>query len=149
MTRFSERSHGLIFRGSSWHPSTQRAAQLALGRNYAARVSLNCSRMSAVRLENARRNSTASGRLARTSASNAVFSVSLPGISRSAPEKRWLPTITRTQFFDQEELRLMTHVVNITDVFSADFQRSAHSRHFQNLEHCEPPWRVRRHPRIS
>jgi hypothetical protein len=36
--------------------------------------------------------------------------------------------------FDQDELRLITHVVNITDVFSADFQQGAHSRHFQNLD---------------
>ncbi|KAF7558204.1 hypothetical protein G7Z17_g30 [Cylindrodendrum hubeiense] len=36
--------------------------------------------------------------------------------------------------FDQVDLRLITHVVNITDVFSAEFQQSAHSRHFQNLE---------------
>ncbi|KAI1875074.1 uncharacterized protein JN550_002503 [Neoarthrinium moseri] len=48
--------------------------------------------------------------------------------------------------FDQDdELRLITHVVNITDVFSADFQQGAHSRHFENIElaelesliHCE------------
>jgi len=36
--------------------------------------------------------------------------------------------------FDQDELRLITHVVNITDVFSADFQQGAHSRHFENLD---------------
>ncbi|KAM0262745.1 hypothetical protein ACHAQJ_001539 [Trichoderma viride] len=35
--------------------------------------------------------------------------------------------------FDQDELRLITHVVNITDVFSADFREAAHSRHFENL----------------
>ena len=33
--------------------------------------------------------------------------------------------------FDKDELRLITHVVNITDVFSADFQLGAHSRHFE------------------
>jgi hypothetical protein len=38
------------------------------------------------------------------------------------------------QVFDQEnELRLITHVVNITDVFSADFQECAHSRHFEDI----------------
>ncbi|KAJ4229186.1 hypothetical protein NW759_003909 [Fusarium solani] len=36
--------------------------------------------------------------------------------------------------FDQDALRLITQVVNITDVFSADFHQGAHSRHFQNLE---------------
>ncbi|KAI5456958.1 P-loop containing nucleoside triphosphate hydrolase protein [Mariannaea sp. PMI_226] len=36
--------------------------------------------------------------------------------------------------FDQDDLRLITHVVNITNVFSAEFQLSAHSRHFQNIE---------------
>ena len=36
--------------------------------------------------------------------------------------------------FDQDELRLITHVVNITDVFSADFQQGAHSRRFENLD---------------
>ena len=35
--------------------------------------------------------------------------------------------------FDREELRLITHVVNITDVFSADFQLGAHSRHFEKI----------------
>lgn len=35
--------------------------------------------------------------------------------------------------FDEDELRLITHVVNITDVFSADFHESAHSRHFEKL----------------
>ncbi|SCO76713.1 related to RBTMx2 protein [Fusarium oxysporum] len=39
--------------------------------------------------------------------------------------------------FDQVELRLITHVVNITDLFSAEFQQGAHSRHFQNLELLE------------
>lgn len=34
--------------------------------------------------------------------------------------------------FNQDELRLITHVVNITDVFSADFRESAHSRHFED-----------------
>ncbi|KAJ9151372.1 Dynamin family protein [Pleurostoma richardsiae] len=40
--------------------------------------------------------------------------------------------------FDDDELRLITHVVNITDVFSADFRQGAHSRHFENLEPFEP-----------
>lgn len=40
--------------------------------------------------------------------------------------------------FDQDELRLITHVVNITDVFSADFQQGAHSRHFENAELSTP-----------
>jgi hypothetical protein len=40
--------------------------------------------------------------------------------------------------FNQGALRLITQVVNITDVFSADFQRSAHSRHFKNLNLSEP-----------
>ncbi|KAJ4203156.1 hypothetical protein NW767_005266 [Fusarium falciforme] len=40
--------------------------------------------------------------------------------------------------FDQDALRLITHVVNITDVFSADFQQRAHSRHFQSLELLPP-----------
>ncbi|KAI0129735.1 P-loop containing nucleoside triphosphate hydrolase protein [Xylariales sp. AK1849] len=35
--------------------------------------------------------------------------------------------------FDQDELRLITHVMNISDVFSADFQQGAHSRHFENI----------------
>ncbi|KAG4254545.1 dynamin family protein [Fusarium proliferatum] len=39
--------------------------------------------------------------------------------------------------FDQVELRLITHVVNATDLFSAEFQHGAHSRHFQNLELLE------------
>ncbi|KAI4599478.1 hypothetical protein KJ359_001920 [Pestalotiopsis sp. 9143b] len=33
--------------------------------------------------------------------------------------------------FAQDELRLITHMVNITDVFSADFQQEAHSRYFE------------------
>ncbi|UKZ86377.1 uncharacterized protein TrAFT101_002211 [Trichoderma asperellum] len=40
--------------------------------------------------------------------------------------------------FGQDELRLITHVVNITDVFSADFRESAHSRQFENLELLKP-----------
>lgn len=40
--------------------------------------------------------------------------------------------------FAQNELRLITHVVNITDVFSADFQECAHSRHFENIGLPEP-----------
>ena len=36
--------------------------------------------------------------------------------------------------FDRNELRLITQIVNITDVFSADLQQSGHSQHFQNLE---------------
>lgn len=36
--------------------------------------------------------------------------------------------------FDQDELRLITHIINITDVFSADFQQGAHSRDFENLD---------------
>jgi hypothetical protein len=35
--------------------------------------------------------------------------------------------------FDQDDLRLITKVMNITDVFSADFQQRAHSRHFQTV----------------
>lgn len=41
--------------------------------------------------------------------------------------------------FAQDELRLITHVVNITDVFNADFHEGAHSRHFENVEQSEPP----------
>ncbi|KAJ4855284.1 dynamin family domain-containing protein [Trichoderma breve] len=44
--------------------------------------------------------------------------------------------------FNEGELRLITHVVNITDVFSADFHESAHSRHFEKLEPAEPPEEV-------
>ncbi|RDW57256.1 hypothetical protein BP5796_12706 [Coleophoma crateriformis] len=40
--------------------------------------------------------------------------------------------------FDQDELRLITHVVNITDVFSDDLQQGAHSRHFDNIGLSEP-----------
>ncbi|EHK17598.1 uncharacterized protein TRIVIDRAFT_160704 [Trichoderma virens Gv29-8] len=40
--------------------------------------------------------------------------------------------------FDQDELRLITHVVNITDIFSADFRESAHSRHFEKLGLDDP-----------
>lgn len=40
--------------------------------------------------------------------------------------------------FKQDEFRLITHVVNITDVFSADFRESAHSRHFENLGLLKP-----------
>lgn len=40
--------------------------------------------------------------------------------------------------FGKDELRLITHVVNITDVFSADFRESAHSRQFENLELLKP-----------
>lgn len=40
--------------------------------------------------------------------------------------------------FGQDELRLITHVVNITDVFSVDFQQGAHSRRFKNIEVPEP-----------
>jgi hypothetical protein len=36
--------------------------------------------------------------------------------------------------FNKDELRLITHVVNITGVFSADFQLGAHSRHFEKLD---------------
>lgn len=37
--------------------------------------------------------------------------------------------------FDQDrDLRLITHVVNITDIFSADFQESGHARHFEKLD---------------
>lgn len=40
--------------------------------------------------------------------------------------------------FDQDmNLRLITHVANITDVFSADFQESSHSRQFENLGQIE------------
>ncbi|KAH6648210.1 P-loop containing nucleoside triphosphate hydrolase protein [Truncatella angustata] len=35
--------------------------------------------------------------------------------------------------FDQDELRLITHVVNITDVFNADCKQVAHSRRFENI----------------
>lgn len=35
--------------------------------------------------------------------------------------------------FDQDEFRLITQVVNITEVFSADFQSGAHSRHFEDI----------------
>lgn len=41
---------------------------------------------------------------------------------------------TADPVFGQDELRLITQVVNITDVFSADFQQAAHSRHFENLD---------------
>ncbi len=41
--------------------------------------------------------------------------------------------------FEKDELRLMTQIVNITDIFSADFQQNAHSRHFQSLEVFEVP----------
>lgn len=34
--------------------------------------------------------------------------------------------------FEQDEFRLITHVANITDVFSADFRETAHSRHFED-----------------
>ncbi|KAL7912170.1 P-loop containing nucleoside triphosphate hydrolase protein [Trichoderma velutinum] len=40
--------------------------------------------------------------------------------------------------FDQDELRLITHVVNITDIFNADFREIAHSRHFEKLGQTEP-----------
>lgn len=40
---------------------------------------------------------------------------------------------TQIQFFDQDELRLITHVVNITDVFSAEFRQGAHSREFEEI----------------
>ncbi|TPX16327.1 uncharacterized protein E0L32_003976 [Thyridium curvatum] len=40
--------------------------------------------------------------------------------------------------FNQTDLRLITHVVNLTDVFNADFQRLAHSRHFSSLEESQP-----------
>lgn len=36
--------------------------------------------------------------------------------------------------FDQEELRLITRVVNITELFSADFQQGAHSRRFEEVK---------------
>lgn len=35
--------------------------------------------------------------------------------------------------FEKDEFRLITHVANITDVFSADFRETAHSRHFEDL----------------
>lgn len=38
--------------------------------------------------------------------------------------------------FNQDTLRLITHVVNITDVFSADFHQEAHSRCFED---ASPP----------
>ncbi|KAH7378604.1 P-loop containing nucleoside triphosphate hydrolase protein [Cadophora sp. MPI-SDFR-AT-0126] len=41
--------------------------------------------------------------------------------------------------FDKDELRLITHVVNITGVFGADFQLGAHSRHFENLDPLVSP----------
>lgn len=41
--------------------------------------------------------------------------------------------------FGRDELRLITHVVNITDVFSADFRESAHSQQFENLELLKSP----------
>lgn len=51
---------------------------------------------------------------------------------------------TADRAFDQDVLRLITHVVNITDVFSADFQDSGHSRHFQEIGQstCPPPVEV-------
>lgn len=39
---------------------------------------------------------------------------------------------------DQDELRLITHVVNITDVFDADFRKGAHSRDFEKIGQSEP-----------
>lgn len=44
--------------------------------------------------------------------------------------------------FDEDELRLITHVVNITDIFSADFHESAHSRQFEKLGSAEEPEEV-------
>ncbi|KAK8115624.1 hypothetical protein PG984_012126 [Apiospora sp. TS-2023a] len=41
--------------------------------------------------------------------------------------------------FGPDELRLITCVVNITEIFSADFQQDAHSRQFENIELSEPP----------
>ncbi|KAF4448356.1 hypothetical protein F53441_8231 [Fusarium austroafricanum] len=41
--------------------------------------------------------------------------------------------------FEQVDLRLITHVVNITDLFRAEFQHRAHSRNFQDLELSRTP----------
>ncbi|KAL1867172.1 hypothetical protein VTK73DRAFT_4284 [Phialemonium thermophilum] len=35
--------------------------------------------------------------------------------------------------FDQTELRLITNVVNITEVYSAEFRQGAHARHFEDV----------------
>ncbi|KAH6954849.1 P-loop containing nucleoside triphosphate hydrolase protein [Fusarium avenaceum] len=40
--------------------------------------------------------------------------------------------------FDQTELRLITQVVNITDLFNEEFQQKAHSRHFYTPGLFEP-----------
>ncbi|KAK4085496.1 uncharacterized protein Triagg1_486 [Trichoderma aggressivum f. europaeum] len=40
--------------------------------------------------------------------------------------------------FDEDEPRLITHMVNMTDTFSADFHESAHSRRFEKLGQVEP-----------
>ncbi|KAK2608430.1 hypothetical protein QQS21_002997 [Conoideocrella luteorostrata] len=40
--------------------------------------------------------------------------------------------------FDQDELRLITHVVNITEVFATDFRQAAHSRHFEEIQFETP-----------
>ncbi|KAL6826006.1 P-loop containing nucleoside triphosphate hydrolase protein [Trichoderma sp. SZMC 28015] len=44
--------------------------------------------------------------------------------------------------FDEDKLRLITRVVNITDIFSADFHESAHSRQFEKLGPVEEPEEV-------
>ena len=41
---------------------------------------------------------------------------------------------TADPVFDEDELRLITHVVNITDVFNDDFLRGGHSRYFEKLD---------------
>ncbi|KAL7921857.1 P-loop containing nucleoside triphosphate hydrolase protein [Trichoderma austrokoningii] len=41
--------------------------------------------------------------------------------------------------FGHDELRLITRVMNITDVFGADFRENAHSQQFENLELLKSP----------
>lgn len=45
--------------------------------------------------------------------------------------------------FDQDVLRLITHVVNITDVFNVDFHETAHSLNFEKHGQLEPSEEVK------
>ncbi|KAH8171347.1 dynamin family protein [Sarocladium implicatum] len=42
-------------------------------------------------------------------------------------------------FHDDVQLRLITHIANITDVFRADFQERAHTRHFEQEQRLPTP----------
>ncbi|VUC38166.1 unnamed protein product [Clonostachys rosea] len=66
------------------------------------------------------------------------FLTHIAGVFQDRARAALMADYNSDSVFDQVQLRLITHVVNITDLFSAEFQQSAHLRHFQNPELHEP-----------